>query len=245
MASSECVFRFFGLVGHVVPAYHSSQLRGPPLLKLGVDIWYSARLPIGSEASPHAPDLGTSLGGVSLPSLLEGDMPASKTLEMSLWCACSARSALSDGIKMALSVTKSKRSLAVLVILCLCRRPLEVVHAAPLFGVTFRPGLLFLRGQSLCTASAASPLFFPCPVTLSSRHNQCLSPSSPHARTNSRPTRIDRPLRELALRFDTLNNLLSPRLNHNPTRKLLSEHSMQRLEIEDQVHLARVLEKVV
>jgi hypothetical protein len=84
MASSECAFRFFGLVGHAVPVCHSSQLRGPPLLKLGVDIWYSARPPVGSDASPHAPDLETSLGSVSLPSLLEGDMPASKTLEISL-----------------------------------------------------------------------------------------------------------------------------------------------------------------
>jgi hypothetical protein len=67
-----------------VPVCHSSQLRGPPLLKLGVDIWYSARLPIGSEASPRAPDPGTSLEGVLPPSLLEGDMPASKTLEMPL-----------------------------------------------------------------------------------------------------------------------------------------------------------------
>ena len=89
MASSECVFRFFGIVRHAVPVCHSPQLRGPPRLKR-VDIWYSARLPIGPEASPHASDLGTSLGGVSLPSLLEGDMPASKTLEISLCCAYSA-----------------------------------------------------------------------------------------------------------------------------------------------------------
>jgi len=89
MALSECVFRFFGIVRHAVPVCHPPELRGPPRLKR-VDIWYSARLPIGPEASPHASDLGTSLGGVSLPSLLEGDMPASKTLEISLCCAYSA-----------------------------------------------------------------------------------------------------------------------------------------------------------
>jgi hypothetical protein len=84
MAASESAFLFFGLAGHSVPVCHSSQLCGLPLLKLGVNIWYSARLPIGSEASPRASDPGTPLRGVLPPPLLEGDMPASKTLEISL-----------------------------------------------------------------------------------------------------------------------------------------------------------------
>jgi hypothetical protein len=75
-------FSLFGLVGHAVPACRSSQLGGQPRLKLRVNIWRSARFPIGLKAVPRASDPGTSLEGVSLLPLLEGDIPASKTLEM-------------------------------------------------------------------------------------------------------------------------------------------------------------------
>jgi hypothetical protein len=58
----------------------SSQLRGPPRLKLVVDKWCSARLPIDSEASPGVSDPVTSLEDVPPPPLLGINIPASRTL---------------------------------------------------------------------------------------------------------------------------------------------------------------------
>jgi hypothetical protein len=46
---SWSTFRFFGLAGHLVAFCHSSHSCGLMRLKLGVDSWYCARLPIGSE----------------------------------------------------------------------------------------------------------------------------------------------------------------------------------------------------
>jgi hypothetical protein len=71
-----------------------------------------------------------------------------------------------------------------------------------------------------------------------------LTTSSP-PRPYARPTRIHRPLRNLALRLDTLNNLLPARLNHNTTHNHLAQHRMQRLEIENQVQLAYILKQVI
>lgn len=68
------------------------------------------------------------------------------------------------------------------------------------------------------------------------------SPPSPHP---ARPARIDRPLRNFALRLHALDNLLSPRLDHHPAHDHLTQHSMQRLEIEDQIQFAHVFEQVI
>jgi hypothetical protein len=68
-------FRFFGLAGHAVVLCHSSHPCVPLCLKLGVENWYSARLPISCEASPRSSDPGTLLEGVPPPPSLEVTFP--------------------------------------------------------------------------------------------------------------------------------------------------------------------------
>ncbi len=68
-------------------------------LKLGVDSWYCARLPIGSEVFSGLLDPRSTLEGVPPSPSLEDDMSASKALETLLVCTCLAQSALSSGIK--------------------------------------------------------------------------------------------------------------------------------------------------
>jgi hypothetical protein len=66
-------------------------------LKLGVDSWYSVRLPIGL-VFPGLSDPGSTLDGVSPTPSLKGSMPASKALRILLVCAYSAKSALSNDV---------------------------------------------------------------------------------------------------------------------------------------------------
>ena len=67
-------------------------------LKLGVDSWYCARLPIGSEVFSGLSDPWSTLEGVPPSPSLEDDMPASKALETLLVCTCLAQSALSNNV---------------------------------------------------------------------------------------------------------------------------------------------------
>lgn len=110
-----------------------------------------------------------------------------------------------------------------------------------------RPGICFLmlifcHGLCLPPAARIDPNF-PLPSS------QDIVPSSPPARSppspHARPTLIHRPLRNLPLRLHPLHNLLPPRLHHHTPHNHLSQHRMQRLEIENQIQFTHILEKII
>lgn len=56
---------------------------------------------------------------------------------------------------------------------------------------------------------------------------------------------VDRPLRDSALSFDGLDNLIELRLNYNAAHNHFAQCGMQGFEVEDQVELADVFEEAI
>ena len=87
------------------------------------------------------------------------------------------------------------------------------------------------------TLFSVSVLSSPCPH----------APISPSKSCKPHPSfaLIHRPLRHRPLTLDALNHLLQLCLHHHTSYNHLCKRRMQRLEIEDQVQLADILEKAI